>query len=89
MGGRGKTLITETEHKKHKRMLIFYFSQLDEIDDKELPFVQSTPRASFGQKLLSCEELLNLSNVTIDLAAVCRTNEESTGECLLEKNFQT
>lgn len=55
-------------------------SQLDEIDDKDLPFVQSTPRASFGQKLLSCEELLNLSNLTAaDLAATANTNDESTG----------
>lgn len=42
--------------------------------------MQSTPRASFGQKLLSCEELLNLSNLNAaDLAATANTNDESTG----------
>lgn len=37
------------------------FSELDHIDEKDLPYVQSTPRASFGQKLLNGSELLNLS----------------------------
>ncbi|XP_056642668.1 girdin-like [Diorhabda sublineata] len=39
-------------------------SQLNVIDEKLLPYTQSTPRASFGQKLLNCEGLLNLSNVS-------------------------
>lgn len=64
----------------------FCSSNLDEIDDKDLPFTQSTPRASFGQRLLSCEELLNLSNLTAtDLAATGTINDDSTGKNDIEK----
>lgn len=60
-------------------MYCYFFSQLDEIDEKELPFIQSTPRASFGQRLLSCEELLNLSNLTSTDLAATNHNNDSTG----------
>ncbi|KAJ8910884.1 hypothetical protein NQ315_000515, partial [Exocentrus adspersus] len=39
-------------------------SVLEVIDEGQLPYIQSTPRASFGQKILNCEGLLNLSNVS-------------------------
>ncbi|KAJ8940665.1 hypothetical protein NQ318_017714 [Aromia moschata] len=54
-------------------------NQLDVLDEKQLPYIQSTPRASFGQKLLSCEGLLNLSNVsTYSLSNSVRTKDSST-----------
>ncbi|KAJ8929347.1 hypothetical protein NQ314_017975, partial [Rhamnusium bicolor] len=54
-------------------------SQLEVIDDKHLPYTQSTPRASFGQKLLSCEGLLNLSNVSsYSLSTSMQVKENNT-----------
>nr|XP_023016428.1 protein MLP1-like isoform X2 [Leptinotarsa decemlineata] len=53
-------------------------SQLD-IDEKRLPYTQSTPRASFGQRLLRCEGLLNLSNESIyNISASVDTKDNST-----------
>ncbi|XP_060528782.1 uncharacterized protein LOC132703496 isoform X4 [Cylas formicarius] len=34
------------------------------LEDKDLPYTHSTPRASLGDKLLKCKDLLNLSNVS-------------------------
>lgn len=42
---------------------INFSQELSEIEEMNLPFIQSTPRASFGQKLLNSENLLNLSNI--------------------------
>ncbi|KAG5881797.1 hypothetical protein JTB14_037093 [Gonioctena quinquepunctata] len=54
-------------------------SQLDVMDEKRLPYIQSTPRASFGQKLLRCEGLLNLSNESFyNISASVETKENST-----------
>ena len=44
--------------------LQWFFSQLNVIDERELPYTHSTPRASIGDKLLRCKDLLNLSNVS-------------------------
>ncbi|XP_050506828.1 putative autophagy-related protein 11 isoform X2 [Diabrotica virgifera virgifera] len=50
------------------------------LDEKLLPYSQSTPRASFGQKLLSCEGLLNLSNVSsYNLSPTKQAKEISIG----------
>ncbi|XP_018563590.1 lymphoid-restricted membrane protein-like, partial [Anoplophora glabripennis] len=55
-------------------------SVLEVIDEKQLPYIQSTPRASFGQKLLSCEGLLNLSNVSAySLSTSTHTKDNSMG----------
>ncbi|KAJ8983806.1 hypothetical protein NQ317_008932 [Molorchus minor] len=63
---------------------------LDQIDEKQLPYTQSTPRASFGQKLLSCEGLLNLSNVsTYSLSTSVHTKEKTAAEkTILEEEIK-
>lgn len=62
------------------------YSQIDESEDKDFAFVQSTPRASFGHKLLSCEELLNLSNLTLnDSTSISRLNDDGTGSYIHPK----
>ncbi|XP_076265961.1 uncharacterized protein LOC143199769 isoform X2 [Rhynchophorus ferrugineus] len=38
--------------------------RLPAIEDKHLPYSHSTPRASLGDKLLKCKDLLNLSNIS-------------------------
>ncbi|VEN44657.1 unnamed protein product, partial [Callosobruchus maculatus] len=50
---------------------------LDAIDEKQLPYSQSTPRASFGQKLLSSECLLNISGASVN-ASLTQSKETST-----------
>nr|CAI5851264.1 unnamed protein product [Callosobruchus analis] len=47
-----------------KERALISSSNLDAIDEKQLPYSQSTPRPSFGQKLLSSDCLLNISGAS-------------------------
>ncbi|CAH1973026.1 unnamed protein product [Acanthoscelides obtectus] len=59
-------------------------NNLDTIDEKHLPYTQSTPRASFGQKLLSSECLLNISGASANLSVIQSKDTNTVGKTTFE-----
>lgn len=66
-------------------------SRLSVIDDKELPYTHSTPRASLGDKLLKCKDLLNMSNMSgysLSASRLDSTNRTDSDKTVLEEEIK-